>query len=42
VWPNVLNRNFMVEKPDAVWVSDITYVWTFEGWLYVAAVLCPK
>lgn len=39
VWPNVLNRTFVVEKPNAVWVSDITYVWTFEGWLYVAAVL---
>jgi transposase InsO family protein len=39
VWPNVLNRNFVVEKPNAVWVADITYVWTFEGWLYVAAVL---
>jgi len=39
VWPNVLNRNFVVKKPNAVWVSDITYVWTFEGWLYVAAVL---
>jgi len=39
VWPNILDRNFVVEKPNAVWVSDITYVWTFEGWLYVAAVL---
>ena len=39
VWPNVLNRNFVAEKPNTVWVSDITYVWTFEGWLYVAAVL---
>ena len=39
VWPNVLNRNFTVEKPNAVWVSDITYIWTFEGWLYLAAVL---
>lgn len=39
VWPNVLNRNFVVEKPNAVWVADITYVWTNEGWLYVAAVL---
>ena len=39
VWPNILNRNFTVEKPNSVWVSDITYVWTFEGWLYVAAVL---
>ena len=39
VWPNVLNRNFVVERPNSVWVSDITYVWTFEGWLYVATVL---
>ena len=39
VWPNILNRNFAVEKPNAVWVSDITYIWTFEGWLYLAAVL---
>ena len=39
VWPNVLNRDFEVERPNAVWVSDITYVWTFEGWLYVSAVL---
>ena len=39
VWPNVLNRNFAVEKPNAAWVSDITYIWTFEGWLYLAAVL---
>jgi len=39
VWPNVLERNFVVEKPNAVWVSDITYIWTFEGWLYLAAVL---
>ena len=39
VWPNVLERNFMVQKPNAVWVSDITYIWTLEGWLYLAAVL---
>ena len=39
VWPNVLNRNFAVDQPNAIWVSDITYVWTFEGWLYVAAIL---
>lgn len=39
VWPNVLNRNFMVERPNSVWVSDITYIWTFEGWLYLAAIL---
>ena len=39
VWPNILNRAFVVEKPNAVWVSDITYIWTFEGWLYLAAIL---
>ncbi len=39
VWPNVLERHFMVLKPNAVWVSDITYIWTLEGWLYLAAVL---
>ena len=39
VWPNVLNRNFVIDRPNAVWVSDITYIWTFEGWLYLAAVL---
>jgi len=33
---NVLNRKFKVEAPNKVWVSDITYVPTDEGWLYVA------
>ena len=31
VWPNILNRKFDVEKPNAVWVSDIIYIWTLEG-----------
>ncbi len=39
VWPNVLNRIFTVDRPNAVWVSDITYVWTLEGWLYLAVIL---
>ena len=39
VWPNILNRNFTADRPNAVWVSDITYIWTLEGWLYLAAVL---
>lgn len=39
VWPNLLNRNFIVSRPNNVWVTDITYIWTFEGWLYLAAVL---
>lgn len=37
--PNLLARNFTAPVPDAVWVGDITYVWTREGWLYLAAVL---
>ena len=36
---NVLNREFQVEAPNRAWVGDITYLWTKEGWLYVAAVL---
>ena len=39
VWPNLLNRNFIVTRPNSVWVSDITYIWTFEGWLYLAVIL---
>lgn len=39
VWPNVLKRNFVVDEPNVAWVSDITYIWTLEGWLYLAAVL---
>lgn len=36
---NVLNREFTVPQPNSAWVADITYVWTLEGWLYVASVL---
>ncbi len=36
---NVLNREFAVAKPNRVWVADITYLWTNEGWIYLAAVL---
>ena len=36
---NILDRQFQVEAPNRAWVGDITYVWTIEGWLYVAAVL---
>jgi len=39
VWPNILNRNFTIAKPSSAWVTDITYIWTFEGWLYLAAIL---
>jgi putative transposase len=37
--PNLLNRNFTVANPNTAWVSDITYVATGEGWLYLAAVM---
>mgnify|MGYP006295879699 CR=1 FL=1 len=36
---NRLERQFMVQRPDAAWVSDITYLWTAEGWLYLAVVI---
>ncbi|UTW43960.1 IS3 family transposase [bacterium SCSIO 12844] len=39
VAPNLLKQKFMVEAPNEVWVSDITYVPTNEGWLYVATVV---
>ncbi|NYT47238.1 MAG: DDE-type integrase/transposase/recombinase [Candidatus Methanofishera endochildressiae] len=37
--PNTLNRDFEVTEPNKVWATDITYVWTLEGWLYVAVVI---
>lgn len=36
---NTLNREFSVTQPNRVWAGDITYVWTAEGWLYLAVVL---
>lgn len=39
VAPNLLNQNFSVDKANVVWVLDITYVKTNEGWLYVSTVL---
>jgi transposase InsO family protein len=38
VAPNLLDRNFAAERPDAVWLADISYLPTDEGWLYLAAV----
>ena len=37
--PNILARQFTVEAPNTAWVTDVTYVWTHEGWLYLAAIL---
>jgi transposase InsO family protein len=36
---NALNRQFTVAQPNQVWAGDITYIWTMEGWLYLAVVL---
>ncbi len=36
---NVLDREFEQDAPDRVWLADMTYIWTLEGWLYLAAVL---
>lgn len=36
---NHLNRNFTASAPNKVWVTDITYIWTREGWMYLAAIL---
>jgi putative transposase len=39
VAPNVLDRTFTASSANHKWVADFTYLWTAEGWLYVAAVL---
>lgn len=36
---NHLDRHFTVTKPDEAWVTDITYVRTYQGWLYLAVVI---
>jgi putative transposase len=36
---NHLNRDFTPEKPNQSWVADITYIWTQEGWLYLATIM---
>ncbi len=37
--PDLVQRNFTAERPHQVWTSDITYIWTIEGWLYLAVIL---
>jgi len=36
---NILNREFTADSRDKKWLSDITYIWTNEGWLYLAGIL---
>ena len=37
--PNLLDRQFKVQRPNTVWCADITYLWTCQGWLYLAVVI---
>jgi transposase InsO family protein len=37
--PDLVKRDFTAERPHQVWTSDITYIWTTEGWLYLAVIL---
>jgi len=39
VAPNLLNREFTASRPNEKWTGDITAIWTYEGWLYLAVVL---
>jgi transposase InsO family protein len=36
---NLLNRDFTADRPNQRWVTDISYIWTDEGWCYLAAIL---
>ena len=37
--PNLLDRDFMADRPNQKWAGDISYVWTRQGWLYLAVIL---
>ena len=39
VAPNLLSQNFETDQPDRKWGADISYIWTAQGWLYLAIVL---
>jgi putative transposase len=39
VAPNLLNQRFLVDRPNHIWCRDITYLWTLEGWLYLAVII---
>jgi transposase InsO family protein len=37
--PNLLQRDFTAQRPNERWTGDVTYIWTLEGWLYLAVLL---
>ena len=37
--PNVVAREFHAAAPNRVWVTDMTYIWTWEGWVFPAAIV---
>lgn len=39
IFHNVLDRNFLATRPNQKWVGDISYIWTDEGWLYLAVII---
>jgi putative transposase len=39
VAPNLVKQQFQVEQPNQIWCGDITYLWTLEGWLYLAVII---
>lgn len=39
IYPNLLSRKFITDAPGKAWVADITYIWTREGFLYLASVM---
>ena len=39
VAPNLLDQNFFADRPNRVWLADITYIATRQGWLYLAVIL---
>nr|WP_160558815.1 DDE-type integrase/transposase/recombinase [Parablautia muri] len=36
---NILNRDFQPQRPDAAWCTDITYIWTCRGFVYLASIM---
>ena len=39
VCPKLLARRFAVARPNTAWVTDMTYIWTLQGWLYLAVII---